>query len=164
MSSYRVSALGAAAIMVTLIGCASGDLTLPDQAQPGQAQPASLVVVSGDGQRGEAGSVLENPVTVRVLDDSAHPVANAAVHFSFLGDFSGATLDPPSVLTDEAGRAAATVRLGELVGEQVVLAEVANTQLPDLRALFTAVAVAPGDGDGGKKDGKGHGGDSHDDD
>lgn len=159
MWSYRVSGLGAAAIMVTLIGCSSGDLTLPDQDQP---LPALLEVVSGDGQRGEVGTVLEEPVTVRVLDDSGHPVPNAAVRFSFLSDFSGAALDPSSTLTDEAGRAAAIVRLGELLGEQVVVAEVVNTQLPDLRASFTAVAVPPGDGD--QKDGKGHGGDSDDDD
>ena len=164
MWSNRVSGLGAGAILAVLISCASGDLTLPDPDQPGQAQPTSLVVVSGDGQRGEPGAVLDEPITVRVLDDSAHPVPNATVHFSFLSDFSGATLDPPSVLTDEAGRAAAVVRLGELLGEQVVLAEVANTQLPDLRARFTAVAVAPGGGDGGKKDGKGHGGNSDDND
>ena len=130
MLSDHVSRLGAAAIVVMLTSCASGDLTLPDQDQPGQARPATLVVVSGDGQRGEAGTVLEEPITVRVLDDSAHAVPNAAVRFSFLGDFSGAALDPSSILTDEAGRASAIVRLGELVGEQVVVAEVANTQLP----------------------------------
>ena len=164
MWSYRVSGLGAAAIMVTLIGCSSGDLTLPDPDQPGQTLPALLEVVSGDGQRGEVGTVLEEPVTVRVLDDSGHPVPNAAVRFSFLSDLSGAALNPSSALTDEAGLAAAIVRLGELLGEQVVVAEVVNTQLPDLRASFTAVAVAPGGDDGDKKDGKGHGGDSDDDD
>ena len=160
MWSYRVSGLGAAAIMVTIMSCASGDLTLPDQDQPGQARAASLEIVSGDGQRGEAGTVLDEPVTVRVLDDSAHPVPNAVVVFSFLGDFSGAALDPPSALTDEAGRAAAIVRLGELLGEQVVEAEVLNAQLPDLRARFTAVAVPPGSGGDGKKDGNGHGDDN----
>ena len=154
--------LGAVGMMVALVGCSGGDLTLPGQGAPGAPRPASLEVVSGDGQQGEIGTVLDKPLTVRVLDDSLRPVPATAVHFGFLGDFSGATLDPASVLTDADGRAAAIVRLGQVVGEQVVVAEVVNTQLPELRAQFTATAVAPDTGGGGKWGGGGHGGEGGD--
>jgi hypothetical protein len=117
-------------------------------------------VLSGDGQRAEAGTVLDDPLTVQVLDESSQPMPNVRVQFSFLGDLSGAAVDPASIETDETGRAAAIVRLGELPGEQIIVAAVANTQLPDLRARFSATAVPPDGEDGGKKGG-GHGGDGN---
>jgi hypothetical protein len=151
----RVSSVGAAGLIVTLVGCSSGDLTLPGQDQPGPLQPARLIVVSGDEQRAEAGTVLDEPLRVRVLDDSSRAVPHTPVQFSFLGDPSGAELAPASVLTDEEGRAATIARLGEPAGEQVIVAEV--VELPDVRAEFTATALDP-DGNGEKKGGgKGHG-------
>jgi hypothetical protein len=159
MTSHRVFRVGAAAVMLTLMGCSAGDLTLPGPGQSGPEQPAALKVLSGDGQRAEAGTLLDDPLTVQVLDESFHPVPSIRVQFSFLGDLSGAALDPASIETDEEGRAAAIVRLGEQPGEQVIVAAVANTQLPDLRARFSATAVPPSGGDGDKKGGKGgHGG------
>ena len=158
MTSHRVFCVGAAVVMLTLIACSAGDLTLPGPGQSGPDQPAALKVLSGDGQRAEAGTVLDDPLTVQVLDESSHPVPNIRVQFSFLGDLSGAAVDPASIETDETGRAAAIVRLGELPGEQIIVAAVANTQLPDLRARFSVTAVPPSDGDGDKKGGKGHGG------
>jgi hypothetical protein len=160
MASRGVFRVGAAAVMLTLIGCSGGDLTLPGPGQSGPDQPAALKVVSGDGQQAEVGTVLDDPLTVQVLDESSQPVPNIQVQFSLLGDLSGAVLDPESIETDEEGRAAAVVRLGEQPGEQVIVAAVANSQLPDLRARFSVTAVPPSDGDGGKKGGKGgHGGD-----
>jgi hypothetical protein len=153
MTSHRLFCVGAAVVLLTLTGCSAGDLTLPGPGQSGPDQPAALKVLSGDGQQAEAGTLLENPLTVQVLDESLQPVANVRVQFSFLGDLSGAAIDPASIETDEAGRAEAVVRLGELPGEQIIVAAVANTQLADLRARFSATAVPPGDGD----DGKGHG-------
>jgi hypothetical protein len=158
MTSHRVFCVGAAVVMLTLIACSAGDLTLPGPGQSGPDQPAALKVLSGDEQQAEVGTVLDDPLTVQVLDDSAQPVPNILVQFSFLGDLSGAAVDPASIETDETGRAAAIVRLGELAGEQIIVAAVANTQLPDLRARFSATAVPPGGGDDDKKGGKGHGG------
>jgi hypothetical protein len=159
MTSHRVFCPGAAVVLLTLIGCSAGDLTLPGPAQSGPDQPAALKVLSGDGQEAEAGTLLADPLTVQVLDESSQPVANIRVQFSFLGDLSGAAVDPASIETDEAGRAEAVVRLGELPGEQVIVAAVANTQLADLRARFSATAVPPGD----EKGGKGHGGNGNGD-
>jgi hypothetical protein len=165
MTSHRAFRVGAAAIMLTLIGCSGGDLTLPGPGPSGPDQPAALRVLSGDGQEAEVGTVLDDPLTVQVLDESSQPVPNVRVQFSFLGDIAGAALDPTSIETDEAGRAEAIVRLGERPGEQVIVAAVANTQQPDLRAQFSVTAVPPsgGDDDDDKKGGKGgHGGDGND--
>src|SRR5215210_6084349 len=101
---------GAATCLLTL-GCSGGDLTLP-----AAHQPAELMIVSGNGQRADAGALLEEPLTVEVLDGSSQPVRGAPVQFGFLGDLPGAALDPASVLTDANGRAAARVRLGEVPG------------------------------------------------
>jgi hypothetical protein len=158
MTSHRVFCAGAAAVMLTLIACSAGDLTLPS----GPDQPAALKVLSGDDQQAEVGKVLDDPLTVQVLNDSSQPVPNIQVQFNFLGDASGAALDPASIETDEQGRAAAIVRLGELPGEQVIVAAVANTQLPDLRARFSATAVAPGGGGKGGRGGHGDNGDGGD--
>ena len=158
MTSQRVFRMGAAAVLLTLIGCSAGDLTVPGPGQSSPDQPAALKVLSGDGQEAEAGTLLADPLTVQVLDESSQPVAHIRVQFSFLGDLSGAAIDPASIETDEAGRAEAVVRLGELPGEQIIVAAVANTQLADLRARFSATAVPPDDGDGDKNGGKGHGG------
>jgi hypothetical protein len=155
MSGHSVSSIGAVALVLTL-GCSGGDLTLPHS-----SEPAALRVVSGDGQEAQPGALLEEPLTVRVLDGSSHPVSDTPVQFSFLGDLPGAGLDPASVLTDAEGRAAAIVRLGEVLGEQVIVAQVANSQSADLRARFSATAVPP-DRTGGGKKGKDHG--SHGDD
>jgi hypothetical protein len=162
MTSHGVSWRGSAAVILTLCGCSGGDLTLPDSGQGGPEQPAALLVLSGEGQQAEVGTVLDEPVTVRVVNDSAQPVSNVRVQFSFLGDLAGASLDPASVETDADGRAAASVRLGDLPGEQIVVAAVANTLLPDLRAQVSATAVLPGGGDGDGKGGKGHHGNSGD--
>ena len=158
MTSHRVFCVGAAVVMLTLIACSAGDLTLPGPGQSSPDQPAALKVLSGDGQQAEAGTLLEDPLTIQVVDESSQPVANVRVQFSFVGDLSGAAVDPASIETDEAGRAEAVVRLGGLPGEQIIVAAVANTQLADLRARFSATAVPPGDGDDDKKGGKGHGG------
>ena len=157
MPSHRGLRMGAAVVMLTLIGCSGGDLTLPGPGESGPDQPAALKVLSGDEQQAEVGTVLDDPLTVQVLDESSQPVPDIRVQFSFLGDLSGAAIDPASIVTDAEGRAAAVVRLGELPGEQVIVAAVANTQLPDLRARFSATAVPPSGGDGDKKGGKGNG-------
>jgi hypothetical protein len=140
-------------LLATLVGCSAGDLTLPGPDQPATVQPAVLIVVSGDGQRAAVGTLLDQPLTVRVLDDSTRPVPNTLVQFSFLGDLPGAELAPASVLTDAEGRASAIARLGEVAGEQVILAEVVDPQLLDLRARFSATAVAPGGKDHNKEGG-----------
>lgn len=141
----------AVAAACLVVGCSGGDLTLP-----GQSEPNSLVPLSGDDQRAKAGTVLDEPLVVQVLDEGSQPVAGATVEFSFIDDIPDAGLDPATVATDRSGRASAVVRLGSVTGEQLIVARVAGSVSPDLSAHFRAVAT------GGK--GQGDGGGSGDDD
>ncbi|HUR94120.1 MAG TPA: Ig-like domain-containing protein [Gemmatimonadales bacterium] len=147
--SSRTQLRASTVALVLLLGCSGSDLTLPES-----NEPDALTVLSGDGQEADAGALLREPLTVRVVDASSRPVAGAEVAFSFLGELPGAGLDPASVLTDADGRAAAIVRLGEVVGEQVIVAQVTSSLAPELRARFSATALAPDDRGGGKKDDK----------
>ena len=142
-----------------LVGCSGGDLTLPDS-----ADPATVRVVSGDGQRADAGDLLAQPLVVQVLDSDATPVPDARVEFGFLGEATGAAIDPALVTTDDEGRAEAFVRLGSETGEHLIIARVAGTASPDLSARVSVVALSSGGGGGGKKgdEGKGHNGDQDD--
>lgn len=141
-----------------LVGCSGGDLTLPQS-----ADPVTLRIVSGDGQRADAGGLLDRPLVVQVLDAEGRPLPEARVEFGFLGDVQGAAIDPPLVTTDDEGRAEAFVRLGTESGEQLIVARVAGTDSPDLSARFTVIAL--GSGRGGKKgdDDRGHGHDDEED-
>ena len=149
------------AAVCLLVGCSGGDLTLPDS-----ADPVTLTIVSGNGQRAEAGDPLDQPLVVQVLDSDSTPVPGTSVEFGFLGDVPGAAVTPALTTTDDEGRAEAFVRLGTESGEHLVIAQVAGTASPDLSARFSVVALNGGGGGGGKKDdkGKGYGGDDDDDD
>ncbi len=141
MPRLNVVLVGVAALACPL-GCSGGDLTLP-----GSAEPAAILVVSGDGQSARPGTLLDQPLTVQILDASSRPVQQATVEFSFVGDVPGASLDPASVLTDAEGHAAAVVRLGDVTGEQLIVAKVASISPADLRARFSVTAL-PGGGHG----------------
>jgi len=150
MSGQRGFSAGAVAVVLAL-GCSGGDLTLPSA-----GGPAALSIVSGDGQQAAAGAVLGEPLTVQLLDGSARPVSGIAVQFSFVGDVPGSGLEPASVVTDQNGQAAAVARLGRVLGEQVIVAQVASTS--NLRASFSVIAVPHGGNDGGGGGNQGGGG------
>jgi hypothetical protein len=152
----RIHVVVAAACLV--VGCSSGDLTLP-----GQTGPNSLVPLSGDDQQAKAGTVLDEPLVVQVLDESSQPFAGVTVEFSFISEIPGAGLDPATVSTDENGRASAVVRLGSVTGEQLIVARVAGSASPDLSAHFRAVATGGKGKGGGGGVGDSEGGDGDDD-
>ena len=142
-----------AVLVTTLLSAAcSEDLTLPGGNPGNTPAPASLTAVAGDDQRAPVGAVLDQPLTVQALDASAQPVAGVRVEFAFVGTADGATLDPAADTTGADGRAATTVRLGPLPGEQTIVAAVTDPQLPSLSAQFTATATRTqghGGGEGG---------------
>lgn len=144
-------------ICLGLILACSGDLTFRDPGEPASPEPATLRIVSGDDQRSEPGSLLEDPLRVQVLDGSGEPMGAVSVQFNFVGELPKAGLDPSSTLTDEEGEALAVVRLGSVPGEQLIAARVTGTESPQLSVWFRATALA-GD-DGGKKRGGGNDGD-----
>jgi hypothetical protein len=93
-------------------------------AQAAVGPPASIELVSGDGQTGEAFAPLSQPLVVRVQDRFGNPVAGVAVGWAVTagrGDVSAAT-----VATDDAGLAQVTWTLGFFLGTQRVQATVAG--------------------------------------
>ena len=156
------------AVLCLLVGCGGGDLTLPDSS-PESSEPFTLSIVSGDRQQGDAGTLLDRPLVVKVLDDSSAPVPGASVEFSFLGEVPGAGVDPGVVTTGDDGMAEAFVRLGTSSGTQMILARVVGAATPELTARFRVTALDTrrgGDDDGrgpGNGNGKGHGGGDEED-
>jgi hypothetical protein len=172
MKTHRTVGAVTAAFLVSLactLGCAGSDLTLPGSDgsggsggagpdRPGMPLPAVLVAADGDGQTAAPGAVLADPLVVQVLDSAGVPVPGTLITFSFQGNPAGAALDPTAILTGTDGRAAATVRLGAQPGEQIIVAAIASSRLPDLQTSFSVTAI-PTDthGHGGRD---GHHGDN----
>jgi hypothetical protein len=122
-----------------------------------------MVVVSGDGQQGETGKRLDNPLIVQVSDAQGAPAAGAEVQFA--GSAGGPAVEPSSSTTDAAGRASTRVTLGDAEGAQTVKAQLIGAA-SGLSVEFHVMAVAPdpaGPGRGGG-DGHGHDGDKGEDD
>jgi hypothetical protein len=113
-------------------------------------------VVSGDGQSAQAGDPIRNPLIVEVLDQSGRPIPGAAVVFEFLDPPRGAEISAPATQTDMAGRASAEVTLGEVAGDQPVVARLDDPE-SDLQVQFLLTALQrpqsppppPTDGGGG---------------
>lgn len=130
-------------LMLLAAGCGGSDLTIP-----GAGDPASLTIVSGDGQRAAVGAPVAQPLVVQVLDGAGVPVPGAIVSFRFSGDIPDGQVDPAAPATDPEGRAAASARLGSLAGGQIIEAQVA-TPGHDLLVQFQLTAIAPPTDDGG---------------
>jgi lysophospholipase L1-like esterase len=107
----------------------------------------SVEYVSGDGQTGRAGELLENPFVVLVRDSLSNPAPDYQVNYHVTaggGRFDGDTVK--IARTDDSGRARATLRVGTSVGQQnVVLARVywRGAEVLNSPVRFTAT-TAPG--------------------
>lgn len=106
--------------------------------------PAQVVIVSGDGQTGEVGTSLPQPLRVRVLDALGRPVRGVQLDFT-AGTGSGSVAPPlgaQPIRTDAAGEAtSAPWRLGIFAGAQYVLVSLflgpPNLALPHFTATAT---------------------------
>lgn len=82
------------------------------------ARPSQLVYVSGDGQSGEAGAVLPEPLRVKVLDENGNGIKGQSVHFEVTGGggyFSDKRL--MDYITGEGGIVDAIFTLGQTPGD-----------------------------------------------
>ena len=84
--------------------------------QLGQGQ--TLRYVSGDGQHGEPGEALAEPLVVEVVDGKGNPSENVVVQFSVTQ--GGGKLDVEITKTDPQGRAQVAWTLGASLDEQQV--------------------------------------------
>jgi hypothetical protein len=92
--------------VTSLTDNASVTVTLP---------PAAIVVVSGGGQTGKAGTALQQPATVRVAASDGVGIAGVKVSFSAP---TGGSVGTSSVSTDNSGAASTSMTLGTITGAQ----------------------------------------------
>lgn len=110
----RVIAIGVASLALVACGGGSGD----GQEQP--PVPASITIVSGNGQTGVAGSALPTALGVSVKDSSGLAVPGASVSWAVVA--GGGSVTPTTSLTDSAGLATTTWTLGAAPGANRVIA------------------------------------------
>ena len=123
-----------AILAMSLAACGGEDLVLPSE-----GEPASIVLIQGDGQTGRVGEMLPQPIVVEVVDGSGRPVSGATVVI----ELDGAEPEPDTAVTEADGRASIDVQLGPTVGSAEGLARVV---VPENQAAievgFTVSAVA----------------------
>jgi hypothetical protein len=144
--SHRVLSSGFSTV---LLACAGGNLNLPND-----GNPVELTAVSGSGQEAKVGSLLPEPLVVRVTDAAQGPVAQVPLVFRFQEEFPDAEIEPASVETDSNGLAWVRVRLGTTTGPQTIEAILAQDPASEARATFGVTALE-------KQGGTGHGDDDH---
>ena len=125
-------------VIAALAACADSGTEPPGE--PPRA-PAAIVVVSGGGQEGMAGSALAEAVVVRVDDAGGSPFAGANVTFSAADGHGSA--DPATAATDAAGLASTTWTLGDAAGAQTLTASVAAGVSTDIRAAAGELPAPP---------------------
>ena len=129
---FRPGALRLAALAIALASC-GGDDNAPGGLAVARATP------SGDGQSAAPGATLPAPVRVRVTRDG-QPEANATVTWAAAG--AGASIAPPTGVTNADGIAEAAWTLPQAAGPATATATVADAAGSPV--TFTATATAPG--------------------
>lgn len=117
--------------VLTLSRCGGGD-------GPTETGPATVSIVSGDGQAALIGTALPDPLRVQVTDPDGAGVNDVRVDFRV--ESGNAALDPAVDTTSGGGFAETRVMLGEEGGDVVIIAEAAGVADP---ARFTVTALAP---------------------
>ena len=101
---------------------------------------AEAEVVSGGTQVGTAGEETPEPLSLRVVDEEGAPLEGILVQF--LVETGSGQVSPSAAITNGAGEAMSTWRLGPAAGGQAVVAEI--DEVPELRVRFEASAEAAG--------------------
>ena len=124
-------------LLASLLGpvaCGGDNLLLPSS-----GQPASIEVVSGNGQTGTVGQPLGNPMVVLVTDPEGRPVSGVEVAFI---PPDGAELTPnDTVLTGSDGKATVLYTLATVSGQQTIEARAKPVvPSPSLTTTFSHTA------------------------
>jgi hypothetical protein len=121
---------------VILGGCSGDELTLPVERAPTQLQ-----IAGGDRQQGLAGTVLAEPLSVRVINAAGEPVQGATVVFSV----QDGIVTPDTATTASDGLASTRWILAGRTGTQRAEARLLDSRL-DLSVTFTATASGAAQG------------------
>ena len=127
--SVRFGTLAAAFILAACAGDAATD--------PGDASPATLIIVQGTNQAVQGGKELPNAIVLRVLREDGRPVEKVSIGFTVVT--GGGSVTPGSVLTDANGEARTKWVLGPTTPQQTLRAEVAGID----PVTISATAIVP---------------------
>ena len=101
-------------LVVAAVGCSGEDLTLP-------GDPGTVQIVGGNGQEGQSGGVLPDPLVVRLVNEAGEGIPESTVRW--VPRSGSGTTDPATGTTDSDGFATAEWTLGPAAGLQRVDAE-----------------------------------------
>ncbi len=132
-SSLTVTSAGSFTLLATLGSNAVNSNTFTIE----PAAPAQLLKVAGDSQSVAVGNFLPQLLEVRVTDAFGNGVAGVNVNFNTISGF--ATPNVPTVATDGAGLAAASIAIDSIAGPVLIGAYAAGLT-PD-SVLFTATGL-----------------------
>lgn len=108
-----------------------------DLTAPRLGSPTDLEMIGGNGQSAPVGSLLPEPLRVRVTDAEERPVEGVEVRWAT----TGGSASPATSITDEDGTAESAWELGPEAGEQTAMASVES--LPEVIFEANATAGAP---------------------
>jgi hypothetical protein len=110
--------------------------------EPGS--PYNIILISGNGQTGTAGTLLASPFVVEVQDQFGNIVPNALVWFNITAGGGSLDIIGPQ-LTDSQGRCQTNLTLGNLVGINSVTAEINSDGISQVIFNSQARSGAPYD-------------------
>jgi hypothetical protein len=135
----RLESFGAFFCALTLLaGCGGNDLVLPAEPPTTPPPPGAFRIepVSGDDQSGIVGTVLSDPLSVRITTDGGSPVEGVTVSWAAA---SGGSVSATTSTTDIEGVARVLRTLGPTPGPYATQAEAPG--LSGSPVLFRAMAV-----------------------
>jgi hypothetical protein len=138
MSTRRTFSLAGSTVFA-LVSWACHDSTEITGTAPARS-PRELLMVSGDGQQGSQGGMLEFPLRVRVISSDGAPLGGTVVRWSVIA--GEAIAEPAESSTDPAGEAETHVTLGNTVGRVAVNASIAA--IPPLTFSLTTLGPCRG--------------------
>ncbi len=103
--------------------------------------PASMAIVSGDSTSAAVGTLIPDPLVVRVMDQYSNPVPGIIVMFA---SSAGDTFSVESLATDAAGEASVSVTLSGTAGWRTITASVPDVSSVTFDLDGSASAAARG--------------------
>ncbi len=117
------------------------DLVVTFSAQAERTSVLTLEMVSGDGQTGVAGTVLDDPIVVRLVDEEGDGVSGRAV--TWVVTTGGGSVSPGTSDTDGNGLASTSWTLGAQSGENELSAVVSGVGVVSFTATAEGAAGEP---------------------
>ena len=136
MRPVRASFLVSLLVLGGCGGSAASTSTDPPPGDQHEAAPASIVIYSGNGQTGPAGSQLLDPLCTNVLDAAGHRLHGIVVTYTMAS--GGGTIGAPTTPSTNSNGIAISGQwtLGSSTGAQTVTASAAGAG----SVTFTATA------------------------